>query len=111
MGFELSEAAAAGNFREHIKDAYKKNTWRGFQQWGRPFFGRRVGDDTAMLQKELYESGANEIGGSVLLPYGLRVGPIVPHLCRVMSSAAKPFMLAFEEPVGYGFLQKKPRHK
>lgn len=32
-----------------------------------------------------------------------QVGAVVPHRSKVMRSAAKPIMLAFEAPAGYSF--------
>ena len=68
---------------------------------------RKVEDNTSVLRGILETEAAEMIGSAVTLPYGLRVGPIIPGKCRVMSSKAKPFMLAFEKPVGYDFAEDK----
>ena len=70
-------------------------------------FQRKVADNTATLRSILSKEAAEKIGSAVTLPYGLRVGPIVPEKCRVMSSKAKPLMLAFEKPLGYEFGRDK----
>ena len=63
--------------------------------------GRRVAkilskDDTIqqteLLRQELTRLQL-QIGFNVLLPFGLKVGPVVPEKCIVMRSKAKPFIL------------------
>ncbi len=57
---------------------------------------------TELLRAELSRLEL-EIGFNVLLPFGLKVGPIVPSECSVMRSKARPLMLAFQAPPGYSF--------
>ena len=57
--------------------------------------GKGVGD-TKRLQAFVRQAVANgEIGASILLPFGIKVGPIVPSHCCVLGSPDKPLMLAF----------------
>lgn len=107
MEMHLSEATASQNFREHIENCAKRGWWRELQGIGRKVLQRKVEDNTSVLRGILETEAAEMIGSAVTLPYGLRVGPIIPGKCRVMSSKAKPFMLAFEKPVGYDFAEDK----
>lgn len=58
--------------------------------------GKDMGD-TKRLQALLRKAVANgEIGSSLLLPFGVQVGPIVPSDSRVLASPNKPLRLAFK---------------
>jgi len=92
---ELTEEAAWAAFETELDMCSRDNSKRIDET------GRRVAkilskdntiEQTELLRHELTKLQL-QIGFNVLLPFGLKVGPVVPEKCSVMRSKAKPFML------------------
>jgi len=90
-----------GMLRECLVDS-----WRGKDELIRKLLKNISHDESIIRTKVLQEQLANQrndIGASVVLPYGLKVGAVLPSRSKVMRSAAMPIMLAFEAPEDYSF--------
>ena len=92
---DVTEEVACAELKQELEKAHRDNS-KKIDETGRRILKYVSKDDsvkqTLLLRQELSRLQA-EIGFNVLLPFGLKVGPVIPEKCTVMRSKAKPLML------------------